>query len=53
MHASSTGSLVILSASHLSPAQETLWYAVYAGALWLAVAIVTGIYGKRLVQQAV
>ena len=49
MHASSTGSLVILSPSHLSPAQETLWYAVYAGALWLAVAIVTGIYGKRLV----
>ena len=51
MHASSTGFLVILSPSHVSPAQETLWYAVYAAVLWVVVAIVAARYGNRLVRQ--
>jgi hypothetical protein len=51
MHASSTGFLVVLSPLSVSPAQETLWYAVYAAALWMAVALVVARYGKGLVQQ--
>jgi hypothetical protein len=50
MHLSSTGCLVVLSATHASPAQETLWYAVYAAALWVVVALVVAIYGKDLVR---
>lgn len=42
LHASSTGSLVVLGAAHTSPAQETLWYAVYAACLWVVVAMVCG-----------
>jgi len=53
MHASSTASLVILSPSHVSPSQEALWYAVYAAILWILVAIVAAIYGKRLVKQSI
>jgi len=48
MHASSTGSLVVLSPAHVTPAQEALWYAGYAAVLWLAVAIVAASYGSRL-----
>jgi uncharacterized protein len=51
MHASSTGFLVILSPAHVSPAQEALWYAVYAAVLWIVVALVAVRYGKRLVRQ--
>jgi membrane protease YdiL (CAAX protease family) len=51
MHASSTGFLVILSPSPISPANETLWYAVYAVVLWVVVAIVITRYGKRLMQR--
>lgn len=51
MHVSSTGFLVVFSPPRLSPGQETFWYAVYAAALWIAVAIVVAIYGKRLTQQ--
>jgi len=50
MHFSSTGCLVMLSAAHASPAQETLWYAIYAAALWIVVALVVAIYGKNLVR---
>ena len=49
MHASSTGFLVILSPSPISPVNETLWYAVYAVVLWVVVAIVITKYGKCLV----
>ena len=38
MHASSTGSLVVLSPP-VTARQETLWYAVYAVLLWLVVVI--------------
>jgi uncharacterized protein len=48
MHASSTGSLAIFSPSRATAAQEILWYAVYAGALWIAVAIIAISYGKNL-----
>jgi membrane protease YdiL (CAAX protease family) len=48
MHASSTGSLVVFSPPHANAAQEALWYAVYAAALWIAVAIVATIFGKQL-----
>jgi hypothetical protein len=40
MHASSTGSLVVLSPSLVTAGQEALWYGVYACALWVAVAAV-------------
>jgi uncharacterized protein len=51
MHASSTGFLIILSPSHVSPGQETLWYAVYAAVLWLVVALVVARYGTNLVRR--
>jgi CAAX protease family protein len=50
MHASSTGFLVILGPAHVSPAQEVLWYAVYAAVLWIVVALVIVRYGTRLVR---
>ena len=53
MHASSTGSLVVFSPPHVNPPQETLWYAVYAVALWLTVAIVSIAFGKRLARHDV
>ena len=52
LHACSTGSLVIFSPSRVTAAQETLWYAVYAAALWLVVAILAVIYGERLTLQS-
>lgn len=48
MHASSTGSLVIFSPGSVTAGQETMWYAVYAVALWVVVAIVVVIFGQRL-----
>ena len=51
IHISSTGSLVMFSPSSIAPAQEALWYAVYAIALWVVVAIVVTVYGKSLVRQ--
>jgi membrane protease YdiL (CAAX protease family) len=39
MHAVSTASLVVFSPPRVSAAQETTWYAVYAVALWLVVAV--------------
>jgi uncharacterized protein len=53
MHASSTGFLVILGPSHVSPPQEALWYAVYAVVLWIVVAVVAIAYGKRLVRHPI
>jgi uncharacterized protein len=48
LHMSSTGSLVILSPPHVTAGQEAVWYAAYAAALWIAVAIITLLYGQRL-----
>lgn len=41
MHSISTGSLVALGPSGVTPAQETTWYAWYAATLWVVVA---GVY---------
>ncbi len=48
MHVSSTGSLVVFSAPRVTAAQEVMWYGLYAVSLWIAVAIVTKLYGRRL-----
>lgn len=50
-HASSTGFLIILSPSPISPADETLWWAIYALILWLAAGIIIARYGKNLVRE--
>jgi membrane protease YdiL (CAAX protease family) len=52
MHVSSTGSLVIFSPARVTAAQETLWYSVYAIALWTVVAIIVLNYGQGLKQQS-
>jgi uncharacterized protein len=52
MHASSTGSLVVFSPGGVTASQETMWYAVYAVALWLIVALVAARYGPRLAREA-
>lgn len=52
MHASSTGSLVVLSPSRATAAQEALWYAIYAVALWLIVGVVAATFGKGLARNA-
>ena len=51
LHASSTGSLVVFSPPRVTAAQESLWYALYAAALWLVVAILVATFGKRLTLQ--
>jgi membrane protease YdiL (CAAX protease family) len=51
LHASSTGSLVVFSPPGVTAAQESLWYVVYAVVLWLVVAMVAIIHGKRLTLQ--
>ncbi len=51
LHANSTGSLVVFSPPHVTAAQESLWYAIYAVALWLVVVIVVATSGKRLTLQ--
>jgi hypothetical protein len=40
MHVSSTGSLIALSPPVQTARQEVLWYSIYAGILWIAVALV-------------
>ena len=51
MHISSTGSLVIFSAPHVTGRQEVMWYGFYATALWITVAIVVRVFGKGLTRQ--
>ncbi len=48
MHMSSTGSLVVFSASRASAAQEALWYGIYGLLLWGCVAVVMKAYGRSL-----
>jgi uncharacterized protein len=52
MHVSSTGSLVVFSATRVTAAQEAMWYALYGTVLWVAVAIVVKTFGIRLGRQA-
>ena len=47
MHAISTGCLVMFGPSKISPAQEALWYAVYAVILWITVLIIFLITSKK------
>lgn len=49
MHFSLSASLAMFDPVQVSPAQETLWYAVYAAVLWLVVAVVIATFGKSLV----
>lgn len=51
MHISLSGSLVMLDPVHVSPAQEAVWYGVYAAVLWALVALVARRYGKNLVRE--
>jgi membrane protease YdiL (CAAX protease family) len=46
MHAVSTGCLAMLGPSTLSPAQETLWYMMYAVLLWITGLIII-LLGRR------
>ncbi|HXZ71361.1 MAG TPA: CPBP family intramembrane glutamic endopeptidase [Streptosporangiaceae bacterium] len=46
LHASSTGFLVILSAPRVTPAQEALWYAIYAAVLWAVVVTVVSLHHR-------
>jgi membrane protease YdiL (CAAX protease family) len=50
-HASSSGFLVIFGPEILTPAQGTLWFAVYAVVLWIPAAIVLARFGKDLVRK--
>jgi len=50
-HASSTGFLLIFSPSPISPANETLWFAVYAVILWIPAAVVIMRFRKTHVRQ--
>lgn len=50
LHASATGSLVVLSAPRVTPAQEAAWYLAYAAVLWVvAVGLVIATYSPTLV----
>lgn len=48
MHASSSGFLSILVPMSISPANDTLFYAVYSVVLWIAAIIIIVKYGKDL-----
>ena len=47
IHASSTGSLVLLSAQHVTAWQEAAWYAAYAALLWAVLAVAVGLIRQR------
>lgn len=51
LHASSTASLVALSAPHVPPAQEALWYVGYAMLLWAIVAFIVVRFGVGLARR--
>jgi membrane protease YdiL (CAAX protease family) len=51
MHISFAGSLVVLDPVRVTPAQEALWYGVYAAVLWLLVGLIAVRYGKSLMRQ--
>jgi hypothetical protein len=44
----SAGFLVIFSPAPISPANETLWYTIYAAVLWVVAAVVIAKYGENL-----
>jgi membrane protease YdiL (CAAX protease family) len=52
MHISSTGSLVVFGATHVTARQEVLWYGLYGLALWLVVGLVVKFTGGSLARPA-
>lgn len=50
MHAISTGCLATFGPPALSPARETLWYALYAAILWIAVLIFFTLKRQKIVE---
>lgn len=48
LHATSTASLIMFGAGHVSPAQEAAWYAIYGAVLWAA--LIAAFLVKRLAQ---
>jgi len=52
MHVSSTGSLVAFSPPCVNPAQEALWYGVYAIALWITISLIATFFGKSLIRKS-
>ena len=48
MHVSSTGSLVVLGAAHVTAAEEAMWYGLYGIVLWVAVGIIVKTFGRWL-----
>jgi uncharacterized protein len=53
LHISSTGSLVVFGAFRVNAQQEAFWYATYAVALWIVVAIVVTKFGPELSARSV
>jgi membrane protease YdiL (CAAX protease family) len=47
LHMISTGSLVLLGPSKVTPGQEALWYAYYAIALWITVLIIFSLNNRK------
>jgi membrane protease YdiL (CAAX protease family) len=50
-HASSTGSLVFFGPSPISPANETLWWGIYALILWVVAGALIARYGEDLIRK--
>jgi len=48
LHTASTGALVVFSPAGVSAGEEALWYFAYAGALWMLVLGVRGVFGVNL-----
>ncbi|KAA6459822.1 CPBP family intramembrane metalloprotease [Acidobacteria bacterium AB60] len=46
LHASSTGSLVVLSPARITAVQEAIWYLAYAATLWIVVAAIHRLSGS-------
>jgi membrane protease YdiL (CAAX protease family) len=51
MHASSTAALAVFGPPQLTARQEAWWYAIYAFALWIVVAIITKRFRPALVRK--
>lgn len=52
-HASSSGFLLVLGPSPITPANETLWWSIYAVVLWIAALIILTRTGKDLVREPI
>jgi hypothetical protein len=50
-HGSSIGSLVVFGPSPITPADETLWWGIYALILWVVAGVLIARYGEDLVRK--